>query len=433
MLPLQSQMDEASRWNARLHPKINSIERSEQLNKLRHVWRDCITDVPYYQNLVNQGKAPQDIKSWKDFRHIPILDRITLKENQDQFRRLSGPPDSYTSTAGSTGQPLQLGVWHQDSNLLRVAKLIPWMRLGYTIDSQLVLITGHAHLLGSGWRRYYNHAIRKAKDCVIGYHRFDAHTIDAEKANKIAKEIIRIRPVGLIGYATFLDLFCRYTTNYHKALRQAGLKFVMSCAEPPPCSDTFALFRSVFGCSIIQEFSGIDFGHVGFKIDDAPYTLFPELNILEAEDSFGAVNRGAALVTTLYKRYVPLIRYKQGDIVTGVERDELGLVIAFDEQEGRINDILTLSDGTNIHGSAILHCFRDEPSIFNMQLILTDDGPEFSLVVDKAMSPGLEEKIRYKLGQIHGVFSKALFNYTTDLQTNRAGKRRWVVDQRAKH
>ncbi|MGJ3247557.1 MAG: hypothetical protein ACFE0I_15970 [Elainellaceae cyanobacterium] len=413
-----------------LQPKIDNIERSNQLKKLRRIWQDCITDVPYYQSLVAQGKAPQEIKSWEDFYHIPILDRITLKEKQAQFHRFSGPPDCYTSTAGSTGQPLQIGEWRHNSALLRIAKLVPWIRLGYTLDNQLVLVWGHAHLLGSGWRRYYNHTLRKAKDWIAGYHRFDAYTLDPEKALQIAQEIIRIRPAGLIGYAALLDLLCRYTPDFHKALRQAGVKFVMPCAEPPPRSDTFNLLRSVFGCPIVQEFGGVDFGHVGFKIDDSPYTLFPELNILETEGSLESLNRGAALVTTLYKRYVPLIRYKQGDIITGIEHDEFGLVVAFDEQEGRVNDMITLSDGTSIHSVALVHCFKDEPSVFNVQLILNDDGPEFSLIVNKEIHPDLEQNIRHKLGQVHSFFSDAPFNYVTDLQTNRAGKRRWVIDRR---
>jgi phenylacetate-coenzyme A ligase PaaK-like adenylate-forming protein len=401
-----------------------------QLEKIQGIWRDCLEDVPYYRNLVAQGRAPQEICSWEDFKQIPILDRITLKENVKAFRRISGPPDTFVSTAGSTGQPLQLGQWRWESDPIRIAKLVTWIRLGYELDSNLFLIWGHAHLLGTGWLRYYNHVVRKFKDWLVGYHRVDAYTLDRPKAEQIVQDILRKKPTGLIGYAAILDLLCRYSENYHAELRNAGVKFVMSCAEPPPRPDTFDLLHKVFGCPILQEFGGVDFGHVGFKVDNAPYTLFPDLNILEAEPDSENDEACAAVVTTLYQRYVPLIRYRQGDLLTGVVRNQAGIVIAFDEQVGRINDMITLSDGTSIHSVALVHCFKEEESIFNVQLILSDNEPCFSLITKNALNSIIETRIRERLSKIHPTFRTAHFEYVTDLATNRAGKRRWIVDKR---
>lgn len=392
-----------------------------------------MTDIPYYRDLVAAGRAPREIDSWDAFRKIPILDRETLQHHSAKFQRLSGAPDYCSSTAGSTGQPVQFGVWRNEAAPLRIAKLVPWIRMGYTLDNEVVLIWGHAHLLGTGWRRYYQHAVRKVKDSMAGYHRFDAYSLDPRKAACIAREIVRIRPAGLIGYAAVLDLLCRYSVEYHDELRQSGLNFVMPCAEPPPRPDSFDLLRSVFGCSIVQEFGGVDFGHVGFKIDDAPYTLFPELNVLEAESAESDKNAGAAVLTSLYRRYMPLIRYRQGDVISGVERDQQGFVVTFEEQVGRVNDMITLSDGRSIHSVALVHCFKEEPEILNVQLILTDDGPSFSLVVQEKLTNKKELAVRARLRQIHPQFAPAPFIYVTDLMTNAAGKRRWVRDQRTAH
>ena len=430
VLPLSAQFEAARLYSETLGSASADIMRSRQLESLRRIWRDCVSDVPYYRDIVARGLAPREIGSWEEFHAIPVLDRNMFQQNASQFRRISGPPDRYLSTAGSTGQPVQFGEWKRESKPLRVAKLVPWIRHGYTIDSRLVVIWGHAHLLGTGWRRHYNHAVRKAKDWVAGYHRIDAYTIDRAKAARIAEDIIRLRPAGLIGYSAVLDLFCRYTPHYHAALRTAGLKFVMPCAEPAPRPDTFDLLRSTFGCPVIQEFGGVDFGHVGFKVDDRQHTLFPELNILEAEASPGGVKGAPAVVTTLYPRYVPLIRYRQGDMITGIVRDELGLVVTFDSIEGRINDMITLHDGGSVHSLALTHCFKEEREIFNVQLLLRDQGPLFSLVVKEPLSDPVERAIRIRLGQLHPEFAKAEFSYVSDLEANRAGKRRWIVDRR---
>ncbi|UUO13749.1 hypothetical protein [Dolichospermum heterosporum] len=403
---------------------------SIQLAKIQLVWEDCVSDVPYYRELVEKGNAPPKIYSWDDFYAIPVLDRVTIKNNQEKFHRLSKSPDSYVSTTGSTGQPVQIGIWKSEYVPLRIAKLVPWIQVGYTLNSPIYLIWGHAHLLGTGWHRYWNHSVRKLKDWFLNYYRVDAYTLDKIKAKQIAQDIIRRKPSGIIGYAAILDLLCRYTQEYHDELRRVGLKFVMSCAEPPPREDTFDLLRSVFNCSILQEFGGVDFGHVGFKINDAPYTLFPDLNILEAESGIEDNEAGSALVTTLYRRYVPLIRYRQGDILTGVVRNQNGLIVSFEEQIGRINDMFFLSDGTSIHSVALLHCFKEEKSIFNVQLILSDNGHEFSLIAKEPLIPQIEQNIRQKLQQIHPTLKNVPFKYVMDLSTNRAGKRRWIVDKR---
>ncbi|MCW9680016.1 hypothetical protein FJR41_004170 [Dolichospermum planctonicum UHCC 0167] len=423
-------LQKAQEYLERLTNLNSTTISSIQLHKFQSIWEDCISDVPYYRELVEKGKAPGKISSWEDFYAIPVLDRITIQNNPEKFHRLSTSPDSYISTTGSTGQPVQLGIWKSESNILRIAKLVPWIQLGYTANSSLYLIWGHAHLLGNGWHRYWNHAVRKLKDWLLNYYRVDAYTLNPLKAKKVAKEIIQKKPSGLIGYAAILDLLCRYSQEYHLELRNVGLKFVMSCAEPPPREDTFELIRTVFNCPILQEFGGVDFGHVGFKIDDNPYTLFPDLNILESELGNKNNNTCSALVTTLYHRYVPLIRYQQGDILTGVVRNQHGFIISFQEQIGRINDMIFLSDGSSVHSVALLHCFKEEKSIFNVQLVLADEGNEFCLVVEEPLNLEVERNIRKRLEQLHPILRNLPFKYVTDLSTNRAGKRRWIVDKR---
>ena len=428
---VRRQFETARSYSESLRSWNGQATADVQLRELQKVWNDCISDVPYYRNLVSGGKAPRQINSWDDFHGLPALDRPTLKENASAFVRDSGPPDGTVSTAGSTGQPVKIGAWSHEGNPVRIAKLVPWVRLGYTPNSRLYLIWGHAHLLGTGWRRYVNHAIRKAKDFALGYQRVDAYTMTPAKYEEIARDIIRLRPAGLIGYAAVLDLLARQTAAFHDQLRAAGLRFVMSCAEPPPREDTFSLLRGIFGCPILQEFGGVDFGHVACKVDDEPFQVFPDMNILEAGAAVDDQGGRGALVTTLYPRYTPLIRYRQGDLLRGVRQQEHGHVYEFTELCGRINDTIRLDDGTSIHSVALVHCFKDEESIFNVQLVLTDQGPVFSLVARGPLTDGEEKRIRHRLAQIHPALSRARFEIVSDLQTNRAGKRRWLIDQRS--
>ena len=508
---------------------------NHQLEKIREIWSDVVVDVPYYGKLVASGHAPAEITCWEDFYRIPVLTREVLQDRREEFVRRSGPPDLWRMTGGSTGNPVKFGVWNTEDEVIRVLKLVLWARVGYVPADRLFLIWGHSHLLGTGWRRHWNHFLRKAKDVVLGYKRVDAYSLSRERCEQYAGELLRYRPAGLIGYSAVLDYFVRSLPDWHGRFRDLGMKFVMPCAEPAPKEDSFELLGKVFGCPVIQEFGGVDFGHVGMKLGEGQFEVFGEENFVEVQsgeegkESFeppitridtdkdkeagqrlagqaGAVlsnpstselardsenslpirpadgpaveriapddrrlkieavvanlpatnyqllatapealaldtgrltldspaEQGAALVTSLYRRYLPLIRYRQGDVLGGVQSLPHGHVAKFEKLHGRLNDMVELADGTTIHSVAIFHCTHQEPSVLNIQMVLEDSGPRILLVTRDGLDEQLLGRIRHRLGQIAPSLADAQIDRADDLVTTRAGKRRWVVDNRRK-
>lgn len=413
-------------WNDRETEEI-------QVQKIQAIWNDCITDVPYYRNLVGCGAAPKRIETWKDFQAIPELNRNLFQRHGKDFIRLSGPPDLFRMTGGSTGDPIRFGIFKAEDETLRILKLTLWLRVGYTPNSRLFLIWGHGHLLGKGWRRHWNHALRQIKDELAGYRRANAYSLWPERCREIARKMMAFRPAGLIGYASALDYFLRVTKSYHAEFRKLGLNFVMPCAEPAPKPDTYGLMREVFNCPIIQEFGGVDFGQVGMKVDDQPFEVFPDQNILEAipPDS-NDTQSGAAVVTTLYRRYTPLIRYRQGDLIEGVRRLKHGHVTTFRALAGRANDMVELSSGRQIHSVAFLHCVHQEPAVLNTQLVLDASGVQLRIVTASGFDAACERRIRHRLGQLAPELEDIPFVLAPDVETSVAGKRRWFVDKRAR-
>ena len=466
---------------------------NHQLEKIREIWSDVVVDVPYYGKLVASGHAPAEITCWDDFYRIPVLTREVLQYRREEFVRRSGPPDLWRMTGGSTGNPVKFGVWNTEDEVIRVLKLVLWARVGYVPADRLFLIWGHSHLLGTGWRRHWNHFLRKAKDVVLGYKRVDAYSLSRERCEQYAGELLRYRPAGLIGYSAVLDYFVRSLPDWHGRFRDLGLKFVMPCAEPAPKEDSFELLGRIFGCPVIQEFGGVDFGHVGMKLGEEPFEVFGEENFVEvAEPPMAAdlttedtesteIEAGqrlagqagtafsnpstselamdskntsllrsasgpaslpatsyptpatapqAALVTALYRRYLPLIRYRQGDVLGDPSILPHGHVAKFEKLHGRLNDMVELADGTTIHSVAIFHCTHQEPSVLNIQMLLEDSGPKILLVLRDGYEVEIERRIRQRLRQIAPSLGDALIEYVADVETTRAGKRRWVLDLR---
>jgi phenylacetate-CoA ligase len=404
-----------------------------QLDAVRPIWADAISDIPYYSKLVATGQAPGDLCSWDDFRAIPILTRQNIQNAPDDFVRRSQRPKSFVTTAGSVGTPLRFGMDQASRDLMRVVKLAAWMDFGYTPSSRLFLIWGHAHLLGTGWRGKVNHLKRQLSDAFLGYNRVDAYRLNRDICLQFAAKLLRFRPLGLIGYASALDLFARYTSEFRSRFRNLGLRFVLATAEPIPHPETLDLLEDMFGCPVVQEYGGAEFGQVAFKSGKQPFKVYDDLVYCEclpvdAEDPTAQ----PVLVTTLYPRYVPLFRYRVGDALLGPERMPHGHVVQFDAIRGRLNDMLILNDGSSIHSVAIFHCIHQEPTILNIQMLLKDDEIEISLISTKPGDADVEARIRGRLAQVHPQLGEGRVTYSEDVATTRAGKRRWFLDFRNK-
>lgn len=414
---------------------MGAIARGEwpprQLEALQRTWADAVADVPYYAGLVATGRAPQSIGSWPDLQSIPVLTRQALQDRPGDFVRRSGPPKSFMKTAGSTGVPIRIGMNAAERDLMRIVKVAAWQDFGYVPDSRLFLIWGHAHLLGTGWRGRANHAKRKLTDAVLGYRRVDAYRLSPEICQAYAEDLLRFRPLGLIGYAAALDLFARHTANYRDRFRALGVAFVLSTAETPPRPDTVTRLEDLFACPVVQEYGGAEFGQVAFKRGADPFIVYHDLNYLECEPApAGEADAQPLLVTALYPRYLPLIRYRVGDAVVSPRRLGNGHVAQFTEVAGRINDVIPMADGQAVHSVALFHCIHQEPSVHTIQVVLTDDGIDVVLVASAGDRTAMEERIRRRLAQVHPALGRARFHYDDDLQTNRAGKRRWFIDRR---
>jgi phenylacetate-coenzyme A ligase PaaK-like adenylate-forming protein len=318
-----------------------------------------------------------------------------------------------------------------ERDLMRVVKLSAWAGLGYTPASRLFLIWGHSHLLGTGWRGRVNHLKRRAADAVLGYKRVDAYRLDRESSVRYAEELLAFRPLGIIGYAAALDLFARHTLEYRERFRQLGVRFILSTAEPPPRADSVARIEDLFGCPVVEEYGGAEFGQIAFRAGGPRFDVYDDLNYLETvvaeRDEAGAE---PALVTSLYPRYLPLIRYRVGDALLGVERLPNGHVSAFTAVAGRVNDVIELARGEFIHSVAIFHCIHQESAVHAIQMVLNDDAIDILLVAAAGDHAPMEARIRERLAQVHPQLAAAQFKYVEDFETSRAGKRRWFVDRR---
>lgn len=403
---------------------------ARQLLLVREQWADAVADVPHYSSLVARGEAPRELGSWSDFRQIPVLTRQQLQDRPADFIRRSGCPDDFSTTAGSTGTPLRIGVIQGERDLMRVVKLAEWQAFGYTPAERLFVMWGPSYALGSGWRSRVAHVKRLAADRALGYRRVNAYRLSQKTCETFAQELIRFRPLGVIGYAAALDLFARYTQAYATRFQALRLRFVLTTSEPPPRADTVAMLGRLFGCPVVQEYGGVDFGQVAFKVADAPFGVYNDLNYVECETAEPAPDANAVLLTSLYPRYVPLIRYRNADTLLNPVRLSHGHVTRFDAVGGRLNDTFALANGDSVYSLGILHAVHQEAAVYNVQMVLADEGMDLNIVAGETDRPALEARILSRLTKVHALLAGVRIHYVDDVRATRAGKRRWIVDRR---
>jgi phenylacetate-coenzyme A ligase PaaK-like adenylate-forming protein len=413
------------RWHSRDAQAI----AAHQLERLRAVWADVVEHVPYYRRLVERGDAPARIASLAQFfDRVPLLRRDDIVSAPNLFVRTDRPADAHMVTAGSTGNPLRFGVFAEEARPPAADLLTGRMANGLEEDDRIFLLWGHSHLLGTGLNGVRRHGVRKLKDWALGYRRSDAYRLDPASARSHMRAILDFRPQVLIGYSNALDLLVRHNLDLRDQARALQMKFVVATAEVLPAPDTRSLLEDFFGCPLAMEYGGVEFGAVAHSDPAGGYRVYWWDILLEAIDEGGS-EALPAVVTALYPRYFPVIRYVNGDEIAGPLRLAGGSVIAFDEVKGRHHDIVRLPDGTVVHSVSLFHCIHQEPGVYNIQLVLEPSGIRI-LIVAGQPDQGMIDRIRHRLRSLGVRLSEAPIEVVPDLVTNRAGKRRWIVDRR---
>ncbi len=400
-----------------------------QLTRLQEVWHRAVNEVPYYREIVRKGIAPEVFASIKEYsERVPVLTKQIIKSQPDMFRRQSDP-DYWSMTAGSTGEPMRFGVWKSEAEVNAANALAMRCFRGMDpLEDGLFLIWGHSHLLGTGMRGWSNNKFRRLKDRLLGYSRVNAYHMDRETSRHYFGIMLGASPKVLVGYSNAVDLLVRHNIDREIQAQDLNLKYVICTAENLPKSGSADLIENFFGSSLMMEYGGVDFGNVAHKWRCDPYLVNWWDCLCETDLNCEASTNTSLLVTALYPRYLPLFRFDTGDEVSLPSRGNNGQVLKFGYLEGRYHDAIVLEDGTAIHSVGLFHCIHQESNIANIQLILEPVGLRILLVGQP--NENATNRIRRRLSDLAPSLSNCSIEYVEDLRTNRAGKRRWIVDHR---
>ena len=329
-------------------------------------------------------------------------------------------------TGGSTAAPVQLPAWKSENLSTRYDM---WCGRGwYGVDpgSRLFLVWGHGHLLGSGARGWIRARRIEISDRLLGYRRFSAYDLRPARMRQAADEILTFRPDYVVGYSVALDFLARANADRRSALRGVGVRVVLGTAEGFPGADSVEILRDTFGCPIAMEYGAVESGVVAHTHPSGGYRVFWRNNLVEA---VGAGPTPRLVLTSLYPRAFPLVRYEIGDEVETAAVP--GLVVAglaeFRRIVGRCNDYVVLKDGFTVHSEVFSHAIRPCAAVRGFQVL--QDGDElrirYTSVDELPQSQGRD--IRTRLAKVHPDLGAIRLERVAALGQTVAGKTRMII------
>lgn len=299
-------------------------------------------EVAFWRRRISEaGVDPEEIRSAADLAQLPILKRRELQEApigellSDQVDRTRCVR---VTTGGSSGRPLEVHRTRDDATRLNMSWLRPLLAHGLRPWHRRFEVSGvHNVPTGaSGWQR-------------LGMWRREVATVFSPPSAWVER-LGQVRPDYLWGYGSAIKSLAQYV--HDRAIDVPRVKGVFAVSDSTDDRGR-DLVRRVFGCEIIDMYGATETGCIAWQCPVCRRYRVNADNVLvevlrdgtpAAPGEFGSV-----VVTPLFSRAMPLIRYDLGDLAVVGEPTACSTGLPHLERlEGREDEALCLPSGNTL-------------------------------------------------------------------------------------
>lgn len=425
---------------------------SFQLDVLNRLWHSYARHIPFYRDLQESGRSPRRFASLAEFAaSVPITEKSLVRERAEDLRDPTRVQDHYRITGGSTGEPTKMPSWSEEHADSLIDKWVARSWYGVTPADALFTIWGHSHLLGKGLKGKINARLRQLKDQAIGTYRFSAYDLGVEATRHAAAVLLARKPAYFITYSSALEHFARVNEGRAADLGRLKLKVAIATGEVFPTAEGPAIASRVLGCPVAMEYGSVEtdiLAHTHPALPSADgsslpgFAVFWQRYLLESV-TLAPGGEPELLVTSLYPRCFPLVRYRIGDSMVLYPGDPPLPVTRAAAVVGRTNSFVALSDGTRVHTMGIKHCVEGLGNVSRFQVV-TQAGRaglvELRVMLAGAGGPGdaspgglaaraaADGAIREKARKVHAELAAIPINFEDAPIQSRAGKTPMVAE-----
>jgi phenylacetate-coenzyme A ligase PaaK-like adenylate-forming protein len=173
-----------------------------------------------------------------------------------------------------------------------------------------------------------------------------------------------------------------------------------------------------------MEYGAVETGPIAHQRPDGTYQVFWRHYFIEAVPFTSVPGASQILVTSLYPRCLPLVRYQLGDLLALAEH-ELPAARGFRAVVGRANDLIRMPGGAVFHSEALTHAVK-ESSLGAFQVRQRDDGIALRYTAAQPLSEVELADVRRRLGRIAEELATIPIEHVAELELTPAGKTRRV-------
>ena len=401
---------------------------SANVERLRALLEQAAIHVPYYRDLFRaRGFNPATVRTLSDLQYIPFLTKAIVRANLQALKHDHARGLARFNTGGSSGEPLIFLIGKERVSHDVAAKWRATRWWGVDIGDPEIVVWGSPIELAAQDR------LRHLRDRLLRTELLPAFEMSDRKLDGFIAAIRRRRPKMLFGYPSALSYIARHAEKRAIAMDDLGVEVAFVTSERL-YDDQRQTIGRIFNCKVANGYGGRDAGFIAHECPSGGMHITADDIIVELIGRDGqpmpAGTPGEIVVTHLATRDFPFIRYKTGDIAT---LDTVpcacgrGLPI-LKEIQGRTTDFVVASDGTVMHGLALVYIVRDLPGVESFKIVQESLQRTTVLLVvhdsfDRGLCNGIVSGVRRRLGPAVEVNVELV----AQIAPEKSGKFRYVV------
>ncbi|MEM7353671.1 MAG: hypothetical protein AAF657_22930 [Acidobacteriota bacterium] len=383
----------------------------------------------FYRRLWSGQPGPAS--SFGPLNGLPVVSKSDLAGAAAEFPLTDHPGRVVTCvTSGSTGKPMTFHRSLEQDSWFWALRFRIWRWAGYHPGDPYLTVNLNPRL---GWKK-------KLQDRLFrcAYLTFNADNLDARR---IVETLQRRRIPHLNGFSSSLFVLAQ-------AMLRDGQR-VPSIAGVTATGDTlFPPYReaieAAFGVRALDYYgAGGEGVHLASQCPQSGsrYHLLPENAVLELLDEDGPVapgETGRIVVTQFHNDAMPLVRYAVGDLAVPAPPHATcpcGRTLPMlDRLEGRVPDLIVVSDGTYLVPHFFVVLFKGLQSVYRYQIRQRKIDQMQVLLVghEGCRRADVEEVVRREVTSATRGRIEPTIEWVDEIPLAGAGKRRLVISEVAR-
>ena len=388
-------------------------------------YRDAIfsyakSKVPFYRQMADVER----------FENLPLIDKSIVKNNFEQFHSVEflGAKLHTMSTSGSTCTPFTV---HQDSNKRRrvLAEILFFnRRVGYEVGHHLAYYRAITKESAKPWwlQKLQNESLIDTAD--LGED-FLCHT--AEKLERFPANTL------LYGYASSMDVIGRHI--YQSVLPEARKKYkissIITIAEA--ISDQGRkILETIFQCPVVSRYSNQEMGILAQQIPNDDFFVLNrasyhfEIFDMEKDVPVPHGRLGRIVITDLFNRAMPLLRYNTGDTGIIEKRDLNGISTdVLTTIEGRQLDYIRDTQGKLLSPAFVTTMMWNYQEILQFQFIQKNARDYLFRLNTGGKQFDREKDLIYRLQKVLGEDANIAIEAINEIPVLASGKRKYIINE----